>query len=124
MAAVQATTKTSTIVPILHLVFTIVSIAVLSYKVYHVESELAFIRDELSTHDRGSGLDKTLARSTADAAISENSRDKRSDRNRRLSQKTQEIASTKQNINADCLQMALKSFQVCASHPWLFTVQS
>ena len=115
MAAVQVTTKTSTFVPILHLVFTIVSIVVLSYKVYHVESELSFIRDELSTHDRGNGLDKTLARSTA-VAISENSRDKRSDRNRRLSQKTQEATSKKQIINADCLQKTLKHFQVCASH--------
>ena len=115
MAAVQATTKTSTIVPILHLVFTIVSIAVLSYKVCHVESELSFIRDELSTRDRGNGLDKTPAHSTA-AAISENSADKRSDRNRRLSRKTQETTSTKQKINADCLQKALKDFQVCTSH--------
>ena len=113
MAADQAITKTSPIVTILHLVFTIVSIAVLSYKVYHVESELSFIRDELSTHDRGSGLDKTLAHSTA-AAISEHSADKRSDRNRRFSQKTQERTSTKQNINADCLQKALKNFQVCS----------
>ena len=116
MAAVQASTKTFTIVPILHLVFTVVSIAVLSYKVYYVESELSYIRDELSTHDRGNGLDKTLAHSTADAAISENSRDKRSDRNRRLSQKTQEATSKKQIINADCLQKTLKHFQVCASH--------
>ena len=123
MAADQATTKTPTIVPILHLVFTIVSIVVLSYKVYHVESELSFIRDELSTHDRGNGLDKTLARSTA-VAISENSRDKRSDRNRRLSQKTKETTSTKQNINADCLQKALKDFQVRVSHSRLFTMLS
>ena len=123
MAADQATTKTPTIVPILHLVFTIVSIVVLSYKVYHVESELSFIRDELSTHDRVNGLDKTLVRSTA-AAISENYRDKRSNRNRRLSPKTQETTSTKQNINADCLQKALKDFQVRTSHPRLFTVQS
>ena len=123
MAADQATTKTPTIVPILHLVFTIVSIVVLSYKVYHVESELSFIRDELSTHDRGNGLDKTLARSTA-AAISEHSADKRSDRNRRLSPKTQETASAKQNINADCLQKALKDFQVCTSHSRLFMMLS
>ena len=124
MAVVQATTKTSTIGPILHLVFSIVSIAVLSYKVYHVESELSFVRDELSTHDRGNGLDKVLVRSTADAAISENSRDKRSDRNHRDSQKTQETTSTKQNVNPDCLQKALKNVQVCTSLPRLFTMQS
>ena len=115
MAAVQATTKTSTVFPILHLAFTIVSIAVLSYKVCHVESELSFIRDELATRDRANGLHKTLARSTT-AAISEDSRDKRSDRNRRLSQKRKETTSTKQKINADCLQKALKDFQVCTNH--------
>ena len=123
MAAVQATTKSSTIVPILHLVFTIVSIAVLSYKVCHVESELSFIRGELSMHERGNGLDKTPAHSTT-AAISEHSADKGSDRNRRFSQKTQETTSTKQNKNADCLQKALKDFQVCSSHSRLFTLQS
>ena len=121
MAADQSTTKTSTIVPILHLVFTIVSIAVLSYKVYHVESELLLIRDELSTHDRNNGLTKTH---TSSPAIIEHSADKRSERNRRLSPKTQETTSTKQNINADCLQKALKDFQVCTSHSRLFTVQS
>ena len=92
MAAVQATTKTSTIVPILHLVFTIVSIVVLSYKVYYVESELLFIRDELFTHDRNNGLTKTH---TSSPAISEHSADKRSDRNRRLSPKTPETTSNK-----------------------------
>ena len=116
MAADQATTKLSTIVPILHLVFTIVSIAVLSYKVYHVESELSFIRGELSTHDRSNGLDETLMR--------QHYRDKRSDRNRRLSQKTPETASTKQIINTDCLQKALNDLQVCTSHSRLFRVKS
>ena len=111
MAAGQATTKSSTIVPILHLVFTIVSIVVLSYKVYHVESELSFIRNAY-THDKNNGLAKTLTHSTA-AAISEHSRDKRSDRNRRLNQRTPETTSTKQNINADCIQKLLTDFQVC-----------
>jgi len=124
MAASQATTKSSTIVPFLHLVFTIVSIAVLSYKVYHVESELSFIRDELSTHDRSNGLAKTLTRSTAADISGEHSGDKRSDRKRRLSQKTPETTSRKQNIHADCLQRALKDFQVCTSHSRLFTMQS
>ena len=121
MAADQAITKTSAFVPILHLVFTIVSIVVLSYKVYHVESELSSIRDELSTHDLNNGLTKTHSSS---AAIHEHSADKRSDRNRRLSPKTLEKSSTKQNINADCFQKTLKDFQVRKSHSRLFTMQS
>jgi len=122
MAASQASTKSSTMVLILLLVFTIVSIAVLSYKVYHVEIELSFIRDELSTHDRSDGLAKTHTPSTAADVSGKHSAYKRSDRNRRLSQKTPETTSTKQNINADCLQRALRDFQVCASHSRLFTV--
>jgi len=124
MAAGQTIPKSSTVVPILHLVFTIVSIAVLSYKVYHVESELSFIREELSTNDRSNGLDKTLTHQSTATAISEHSRDKRSDRNRRLSPKTPETTSTKQNIDVDCLQRALNDFQVFTSHSWLFTAQS
>ena len=119
MAADQAITKSSAFVPILHVVFTTVSIVVLSYKVYHVESELSFIRDELSSHDLNNGLTKTHSSSPA---ISEHYADKRSDRNRRLSPKTQETTSTKQSIKADCLQKALKDFQVCTSHPRLFTM--
>ena len=133
MAVGQVNTKSSTIVPILHLVFTIVSIAVLSYKVYHIESELSFIRDELSTHDRSDGFIKTLPLSTT-APITEQSRSEtRSDRNRRRNnrdhdesaasrpnQKKPEKASTKQNVNADCLQKALKDFQVCTSHSRVF----
>ena len=115
MAAGQTTTKSSTIVTILHLVFTVVSIAVLSYKVYHVESELSFLRDELSTRDRSDGLTKSTA-----APISEHSRsERRSDRNRRRDHRDAygngvsarlvltrtsmtKTTSTKQNINADC----------------------
>ena len=137
MAAGQATTRTSTIVPILHLVFTIVSIAVLSYKVYHVESELSFIRDELSTHDRSDGFTKMLSLSTT-APISEHSRsESRSDRNRRRNhrdheesaasrpnQKKPETTSTKKNIDADCLQRAIKNFQVCTSHSRVFATRS
>ena len=84
MAAGQAsTTKSFTIVPILHLVFTILSIAVLSYKVYLLESELSSIRDELSTHEGRDGSAKKPPLSTS-GPISEHSRsESRSDRNRR-----------------------------------------
>ena len=128
MAAGQATTKTSAIVSILHLVFTIASITFLSYKVYHVESELSLIRDELSTHDRSDGFTKTLPLSTAEP-ISEHSvrSESRSDRNRQRDhqdKKKPERRSAKQNIDEDCLQKAIKHFQVCTSHSELFTMRS
>ena len=83
MAAGQTTSKSSIIVPILHLVFTILSIAVLSYKVYHLETELTLIRDELSTHDRRDGLTKEPSFSTSVPISEYSSSDSRSGRNRR-----------------------------------------
>ena len=109
MAASQASTKSFSIVQILHLVFTILSLAVLSYKVYHVESELSFVRDKLSAQDSNNG--KTLPPSTA-ATIDKHSRDRRSVGNGRLNQKTSKTTATKQNVIADCLQKALNDFQV------------
>ena len=81
------TTKSFTIVSILHLVFTILSIVVLSYKVYHLESELSSFRAELSTHLRSDGLTEKPPLSTS-GSISEHSRsESRSDRNRRRDHK-------------------------------------
>ena len=109
MAASQTSAKSSSIVQILHLLFTILSIAVLSYKVYHVESELSFIRHELSIRDDSNGM--TLQLSTA-ATFDKHSRDRRSDGNDRLSHKTSKSTATKHNIRDDCLQKALSEFQV------------
>ena len=84
MAAGQpSTTKSLTIVPILHLVFTILSIAVLSYKVYHLEGELSFIRGELSTHLRSDGLTMKPPLSTSGSISEHSGNESRSDRNRR-----------------------------------------
>ena len=89
MAAGQPnTTKSLTIVPILHLVFTILSIVVLSYKVYHLESELWSIRDKLSTHEGRDGLTKEPPLSTSGPISAAHSRsESRSDRNRRRDHK-------------------------------------
>ena len=115
MAVSQASAKSSSIVQILHLVFTILSLAVLSYKVYHVESQLSFVRDKLSAQHLhiNYGMTKQLPLSTA-ATFDKHSRDRRSDGNGRLNQKTSKTAATKQNVNTDwdCLQKALNDFQV------------
>ena len=99
MAASQATTKSYSLVLVLHLVFTILSIAVLSYKIYHLESELSLIRDELSTHGRSDGLTKTPPLSTA-APIREHSRsESRSDRIRRRDHRDGNEVSTASRPN-------------------------
>lgn len=108
--ASQASKHSSTVVPhVLHFAFTVLSIAILSYKVYHLESELSLVRDELFTRASTStdnGMTNTLpAPSTAAYSIKH---DGGSHRNRRLSpQKASETTS-------DCdLQKMLKDFQVC-----------
>ena len=113
MAASQASAKSFSVVQILHLVFTILSLAVLSYKVYHVESELLFVRDKLSAQylHFNYGMTKKLPPSTA-ATIDKHSRDRRSGGNGRLNQKTPKTTTTKGNENMDCLQKALNDFQV------------
>ena len=84
MAAGQAsTTKSLAIVPILHIVFTILSIVVLSYKVYHLESELSSIRDELSNHLRSDGVTMKPPLCTSAPSSEHSSSEIRSDRNRR-----------------------------------------
>ena len=102
MAASQTSTKSSSIGQILHLVFTILSIAVLSYKVYHVESEL-FIRNELSFRDDNNGM--TVQLSTA-ATVNKHSRDRGSDGKSRVSHKISKETA------ADCIQKALSELQV------------
>ena len=113
MAVSQASAKSSIIVQILHLVLTILLLAVLSYKVYHVESELSFVRDKLSAQHLhiNYGMTKKIPPSTA-ATIDRHSRDRRSDGNGRLSKKTSKATTTKKNENTDCLQKALNDFQV------------
>ena len=84
MAAGQpSTAKSLTIVPILHLVFTILSIVVLSYKVYHLESEVSSIREELSTHLRSDGVTMKPPLCTSGPISEHSSSEIRSDRNRR-----------------------------------------
>ena len=112
MAASQTSTKSFSVVHILHLVFTILSIAALSYKVYHIESELSFIRHELSIRDDHNGM--TIKPSTA-ATVNEHSRDRRSDGKSRVSHKTSKTTATRKNVGADCIQKALSEFQVGVS---------
>ena len=88
---------------------TILSIAVLSYKVFRLESELSFIREELSTSDRNGDKKTNLPLfTTARSEIAET----RSDRYRRKISKP-EMYGVRQKIeNAVCIRKALQDFQV------------
>lgn len=103
-------TKSSVpVLQIFHLVLTILSIAVLSYKVFRLESELSFIREELSTSDRNGDKKTNLPLfTTARSEIAET----RSDRYRRQISKS-EMYGVRQKIeNAVCIRKALQDFQV------------
>ncbi|XP_022781455.1 gliomedin-like [Stylophora pistillata] len=91
-----------------HLVFTILSIAALSYKVFRLESELSFIREELSTFDSNGDKKANLPLfTTAKSEI-----ETRSDRNRRRIIKSG-MYGVKQKIqDAVCIRKALQNFQV------------
>lgn len=91
-----------------HLVFTILSIAALSYKVFRLESELSFIRAELSTFDSNGDKKANLPLfTTAKSEI-----ETRSDRNRRRIIKSG-MYGVKQKIqDAVCIRKALQNFQV------------
>ena len=103
------TKSSAPVFQIFHLVLTILSIAVLSYKVFRLESELSFIREELSTSDRNGDKKTNLPLfTTARSEIAET----RSDRYRRQISKS-EMYGVKQKIeNAICIRKALQDFQV------------
>lgn len=103
------TKSSAPVFQIFHLVLTILSIAVLSYKVFRLESELSFIREELSTCDRNGDKKTNLPLfTTARSEIAET----RSDRYRRQISKS-EMYGVRQKIeNAVCIRKALQDFQV------------
>ena len=107
-----SSTNLSTVVPILHLIFTVLSIAVLSYKVYFLESELSLIREEVLTGEPSKGRESVVqATPLATAASSEQPRGAR---NRRVSgQKESSEASSADQLQAQCVQKILNHLRVC-----------
>ena len=104
MATSRVSTNLSTVLSILHLIFTILAIAILSYKVYYLESEIYFIRKEVSSGELS-------AIQTTPLSTAPTSEEHRSGRNRRVNQKKSESSSTDQ-LQAQCMQKILKNMRV------------
>lgn len=104
----------STVVSGLHLIFTLASVAFLSYKGYNLENELSLIRRELPTQ---------AARKSSNVGINVNAtpltkfqgiedQEQRSRRNRQAGKRKSE-SSTSDKLKTVCVQKLLSNLQVC-----------
>ncbi|KAM7427697.1 Roundabout 1 [Porites harrisoni] len=106
MASTRSSSNLHTVVSGLHLIFTIASVAFLSFKVYHLECELSLIRGKVSLSEG----DIKVTEATPLSADS-NNEELRSERNRRDDQ--QKLKSyTGDSLKAACVQKLLGDLQV------------
>lgn len=121
MGTSRVSSNLPTFVVFFHLIFSIVAIAFLSYKVYfldnelpykvyNLESELSSIRDKISTLEARNCIGSVQTPTPLTATPS--SEAQRSGRNRRAKKKESESPTTDQ-LQAKCVQNLLKHMQVC-----------
>ena len=113
MASSRASPNLSTVVSSLHLIFTILSVAFLLYKVYYLENELFLLRGEISTGGPSNAGIKSLTQATPLSTVP-TSEQPRSGRNRRAGQKKSESSSA-DKLKAVCVQNLLKHLRVCVT---------
>ena len=115
MASGRGSPNLSTVISGLHLIFTLTSVAFLSYKVFYLENELSLIRREVPTQ---------VAREPSNAGIDVNTtpiakvqgiedQEQRSERNRRAG-KSKSESSGADKLKAVCVQNLLSNLQVCS----------
>ena len=101
----------------LHLIFTIASVAFLSFKVYHLECELSLIRGKVSLSEEGDVKVTEVTPLSADS----NNEELRSERNRRDDQ--QKLKSyTGDSLKAACVQKLLGDLQVSNCFPLIYSI--
>ena len=110
MASSRASPTPSTFVSGLHLIFTLTSVAFLSYKVYYLENELSLIRGIISSQEP-SNVDVTASLATPLSTVQPEEQFV-SGRNRRAK------SSSSDKLKAICAQNVLKDLQ--ASVHYLF----
>ena len=115
MASGRDLPSLSTVISGLHLIFTLTSVAFLSYKVFNLENELSLIRREVPTQaDRESsnaGIDVNATPLTRVQGIKD--QEQRSERNRRAGKRKSE-SSAADKLKAVCVQKLLSNLQVCS----------
>lgn len=108
MASSRVSPTPSTFVSGLHLIFTLTSVAFLSYKVYYLENELSLIRGVISSQEP-SDLGITASQVTPLSTVPTKEQ-LISERNRRAQ------SSSADKLKAKCAQNLLKDIQVCLIH--------
>ena len=116
MASTRSSSNLHTVVSGLHLIFTIASVAFLSFKVYHLECELSLIRGKVPLSEG----DIKVTEATPLSADS-NNEELRSERNRRDDQ--QKLKSyTGDSLKAACVQKLLGDLQVSNCFPLIYSI--
>jgi len=106
MASTRPSTNLSTVVSGLHLLFTLASVAFLSYKVYYLECELSLIRGKESLSDG-----RIRVTEATSPSLIPNGEELRSERNRRADQE-RVIPSSAGKLKEACVQKLLDDLQV------------
>ena len=130
MAASPVHSSHLTLVVVLHLVFSIVAIAFLSYKVYfpdnelstkvfHLEKELFSIREEISLAGTSYGV------TTVPSPTSKSTAAKfyRNERYRRTVRRDPKSGSKDEIRRAECVKNLLNNLQVCTNSPLMDSIQ-
>ena len=110
MASTRPSPNLSTVVSGLHLIFTLASVAFLSYKVYYLECELSLIRGKESLSDG-----RIHATEATPPSLIPNGKEHRSERNRRADQEKAESSSASK-FKKVCVQKLLNDLQVRESN--------
>ena len=103
MASSRPSPSLSAVVSGLHLIFTLASVAFLSYKVYYLECELSLIRGKESLSDG--------ATEATPPSLIPNGKEHRSERNRRADQEKMGSSSASK-FKKVCVQKLLNDLQV------------
>ena len=115
MASGRDSPNLSTVISGLHLIFTLISVAFLSYKVFNLENELSLIRREVPTQaareSSNAGIDVNATPLTRVQGIKD--QEQRSERNRRAG-KRKSKSSAADKLKAVCVQKLLSNLQVCS----------
>ena len=111
MATSRVSSNLSTVVSVLHLIFTILAIAILSYKVYYLEGELSLIRGEM--HPGWSNGISVPIQTPPPLTTAVTSEQHESVRIRRVSQRKPSKSSSADDLQAECVQKMLNNLRVC-----------
>jgi len=126
MTTSRVSTNLFTVVSVLQLIFTIVAIAILSYKDYYQDKELSSIqgkifsfRGEISSirgeisSVRSSNSINVPVQTPVPMTTAVTSEQQKSARIRRVSQRKPSVSSSAADLQTECVQNMLKNLRVC-----------